>query len=158
MNLNKIFIIGNLTRDPEARSLPSGKAVVSFSVATNRFWTDQQGQKQKQAEFHNVVAFGRLAEIVNQYLKKGSMAFIEGRIQTRNWQDQSGQKRYRTEIIAEAIQLGPRGVGAKSEEGKAEKAPSVEPKEEIETIDITETSDVTSEASENEGDPDKIPF
>lgn len=151
MNLNKIFIIGNLTRDPEARSLPSGKSVVSFSVATNRFWTDQQGQKQKKAEFHNVVAFGRLAEIVSQYLKKGSMALVEGRLQTRTWEDQGGQKRYRTEIIAEAIQLGPRGVGAKSEERNEDRASIAEPKEEIETIDITETP-------ENEGDPDKIPF
>jgi single-strand DNA-binding protein len=145
MNLNKVFILGNLTRDPEARSLPSGQAVASFGVATNRFWTDPQGQKQKKAEFHNIVAFGRLAEIVNQYLKKGSLVFVEGRIQTRTWQDQkSGEKRYRTEIVAESLQLGPRPAGrAETPEGR-----SPEQKEELETIDI----------SEEEADPDKIPF
>lgn len=108
MNLNKVFIIGNLTRDPEKRSLPSGQAVVSFGIATNRFYKDQQGNKQQEVEFHNVVAFGRLAEIVCQYLQKGSTIFVEGRIKTRNWQDAAGVKHYRTEIIAESLQLGPR--------------------------------------------------
>ncbi len=108
MNLNKVFLIGNLTRDPEKRSLPSGQPVVSFGLATNRFYKDQQGNKQQETEFHNVTAFGRLAEIVSQYLQKGSSIFIEGRIRTRNWQDASGIKHYRTEIIAENLQLGPK--------------------------------------------------
>ena len=111
MNVNKAFIMGNLTRDPELRQTPSGQAVCSFGVATNRFYTDGSGQKQKQAEFHNVVAWGKQAEIVNQYLKKGSLIFVEGRLQTRNWQDPQGGKHYRTEIIAERIQLGPRPQG-----------------------------------------------
>ena len=108
MNLNKAFIIGNLTRDPELKTLPSGTAVVNFGMATNRIWKDKQGAKQQDVQFHNVVAFGRQAEIVNQYLKKGSLVFIEGRIQTRSWDAADGSKRNRTEIVAERIQLGPR--------------------------------------------------
>ena len=108
MNLNKVFILGNLTRDPELRQTPSGQNVASFGVATNRMWTDRSGVKQNQTEFHNVVLWGRLAEIAHQYLAKGRLVFIEGRLNTRTWQDQSGQKRNRTEIIAENMQLGPR--------------------------------------------------
>lgn len=108
MNLNKVFIFGNLTRDPELRQTPSGQAVCSFAVATNSIYTDKMGQKQKQAEFHNVVAWGRQAEIINQYLRKGSSLFVEGRLQTRSWQDQQGVKHWRTEIVAQQIQLGPR--------------------------------------------------
>jgi len=109
MNLNKAFILGRLTRDPEQRTLPSGRAVSSFGIATNRIWTDQEsGNKQEQTEFHNIVAFGKLAEICNQYLNKGQLVLIEGRIQTRSWEDQSGNKRFRTEIIAENMQMGPR--------------------------------------------------
>lgn len=110
MNLNKVFILGNLTRDPERRSLPSGQAVVSFGVATNRFFTDQSGQKQQEVEYHNVTVFGKLAEIASQYLQKGSLVLIEGRLRTRNWQDASGTKHFRTEIIAENLQLGPKGT------------------------------------------------
>jgi len=111
MNLNKAFILGNVTRDPENRALPSGKSVTSFGIATNRFYTDRNGEKKQDAEFHNVTAFGRLADISAQYLKKGSLVLIEGRIRTSSWQDASGNRRYRTEIIAENLQLGPRGVG-----------------------------------------------
>lgn len=112
MNVNKAIILGNLTRDPEIRTIPSGQTVASFGVATNRFWTDREsGEKKKQAEFHNVVAWGRLAEIAQQFLKKGGLVYIEGRLQTRNWDDQQGNKKYRTEIIAERLQLGPRSSG-----------------------------------------------
>lgn len=111
MNLNKVFIIGNLTRDPELRQIPSGQAVCSFGLATNRMYTDNAGQKQQQTEFHNVVAWGKQAELVNQYLQKGSLALIEGRIQTRSWQDPQGVKHWRTEIISERIQFGPRPGG-----------------------------------------------
>ncbi len=107
MNLNKVIIFGNLTRDPERKSLPSGMAVVSMGVATNRFFLSQ-GQKQTDVEYHNVVIFGKQAEVAAQYLKKGSSVLIEGRIKTRNWQDQQGQKHYKTEIITERMQLGPR--------------------------------------------------
>ena len=116
MNLNRAFILGNLTRDPELRQTPGGQAVCSFGVATNRFFNDSAGQKQKQAEFHNIVAWGRQAEVVNQYLKKGSLVLVEGRLQTRNWQDQQGVKHWRTEIIAERVQLGPRPGSTPNEE------------------------------------------
>ena len=105
MSLNKAMLIGNLTRDPEVRNTPSGQAVASFSIATNSVWTDQSGQKQKKAEFHNIVAWRRLAEICGQYLHKGSKIYIEGRIQTRDWTDQAGVKKYRTEIVAEEMQM-----------------------------------------------------
>lgn len=109
MNLNKVFLIGNLTRDPELKSLPSGTAVVSFAIATNRVWKDKQGAKQQDTQFHNVVAFGRQAEVIKQYSSKGAMLMVEGRIQTRSWDAQDGSKKYMTEIVAESIQLGPRG-------------------------------------------------
>lgn len=108
MNLNKAFILGNLTRDPELRQTTGGQAVCTFGVATNRFFTDSAGQKQKQAEFHNIVAWGRQAEVVHQYLRKGSLILIEGRLQTRSWQDQQGIKHWKTEIVADRVQLGPR--------------------------------------------------
>lgn len=111
MNLNKVFILGNLTRDPELRQTPSGQAVCSFSIATNSIYTDKMGQKQKQAEFHNIVAWGRQAEIINQYLRKGNLLLVEGRLQTRSWDDQQGVKHWKTEIIAQQIQLGPRPAG-----------------------------------------------
>lgn len=101
MNLNKALIIGNLTRDPEIRNTPSGVSVATFSIATNYVWTDQSGQRQEKAEFHNIVTWRRLAEISAQYLRKGSRVYIEGRLQTRDWVGQDGVKRYRTEIIAE---------------------------------------------------------
>ena len=101
MNLNKAMIIGNLTRDPEIRNTPAGVPVASFSIATNYIWKDQSGQKQEKAEFHNIVAWRKLAEICGQYLRKGSKIYIEGRLQTRDWTGQDGVKRYRTEIIAE---------------------------------------------------------
>jgi len=103
MNLNKVMLIGNVTRDPEVRTTPSGQNVVSFGVATNRRWKDQSGQQKDQVEFHNIVAWRRLAEIVGQYLKKGSKVYIEGRLQTRSWDDKSGTKRYKTEIVAENL-------------------------------------------------------
>lgn len=101
MNLNKAMIIGNLTRDPEMRSTPSGANVASFSIATSMVWTDQSGQQQKKTEFHNIVAWRKLAEICSQYLKKGSKVYIEGRLQTTEWTGQDNIKRYRTEIVAE---------------------------------------------------------
>jgi single-strand DNA-binding protein len=113
MNLNKAMIIGNLTRDPELRSTPGGQSVCSFGVATNQVWTDQQGQRQERAEFHNVVAWGKLAEICSQYLSKGRKVYIDGRLQTRDWEGQDGVKRYRTEIICENMIMLDR-AGSKS--------------------------------------------
>lgn len=113
MYLNKAIVIGNLTRDPELKSLPSGIKVCSFSVATNRVWKDKNGARQESADYHNVVVFGRQAETVAQYMKKGSSILVEGRMQTRSWDDKtSGEKKYRTEIIADRTQFGSKGTGA----------------------------------------------
>ena len=121
MNLNKAMVIGNLTRDPEVKTTPAGATVASFGVATNRIWTDQQGQKQEKVEFHNIVAWRRLGEICGQYLHKGSKIYIEGRLQTRDWEGQDGVKRYRTEIVAENMIMldrasGGGGVAASNEQ------------------------------------------
>lgn len=110
MYLNKVLLYGNLTRDPELRSLPSGMNVVNFSIATNRVFRDRDGKKQEQTDFHNVVVFGRQADTVSQYLKKGSGVFVEGRLQTRSW-EKEGQKMYRTEVVADRVQFGPRSGG-----------------------------------------------
>lgn len=104
MNLNKAILVGNLTRDPEIRALPSGQKVASFGLATNRVWT-KDGVKEQDTQFHNIVVFGRLAEVAEQYLKKGDNCLIEGRIQTRTWQGQDGQKKFKTEIVCESLQF-----------------------------------------------------
>ncbi len=147
MNLNKAFIIGNLTRDPELRSLPSGMSVASFGMATNRVWKNQQGEKQKDTQFHNIVVFGKQADSVAQYLKKGNSAMIEGRLQTRTWDSQDGTKKNRTEIVAERIQFGPKkadgGSASPGQAGEETKKP-----EELETIQYPE-EDIN---------PEEIPF
>lgn len=124
MNLNKAMIIGNLTRDPEVRNTPNGATVASFSVATNLIWTDQAGQRQERVEFHNVVAWRRLAEICGQYLKKGSKVYIEGRLQTRDWTGQDNVKRYRTEIVADNMIMLDRAGGGSASMGTEEQPPS----------------------------------
>lgn len=109
MNLNKVILVGRLTKDPEARTTPSGQTVCNFGLATNRVWTDREtNQKQEKTEFHNIVLWRKLAEIAAQYLKKGSLVLIEGRMETRSWQDANGNKKYKTEVVAESMQLGPR--------------------------------------------------
>lgn len=149
MNLNKAMLIGNLTRDPEVRTTPQGTSVASFSVATNFVWTDQSGQKQEKAEYHNVVAWRKLADIVGQYLKKGSKVYIEGRLQTRDWTGQDGVKRYRTEIIAENMIMLDRPTG---QTGGAPAATANEP--DLPTIEQEEVSD--GPANESESDSDEI--
>jgi len=144
MYLNKAFIIGNLTRDPELKSLPSGMKVTSFGMATNRKYKDKEGNWKDASEFHNIVVFGRQAETTAQYLKKGSSALIEGRIQTRSWEGQDGQKKYRTEIVADRVQFGPRRDGeiAQAEKKEAKEAPAGQmdtieyPEEDINPEDI----------------------
>jgi single-strand DNA-binding protein len=152
MYINKAIIYGNLTRDPEMRSLPNGTAVTSFSVATNRVWKDKNGSKQESTDYHNVVVFGRQGEIANQYLKKGSGVFVEGRIQTRSWDDKtSGEKKYRTEIVADRIQFGPKAGGAAASiEGASgpTKGAKTTKEEELETI----------EYPDEDINPDDIPF
>lgn len=151
MNLNRVFIIGNLTRDPELKNLPSGAAVASFGVATNRTWKDQSGQKKDDTQFHNIVAFGRQAEVISQYLRKGSSVFIEGRLQTRNWDAADGTKKNRTEIVVEGFQFGPKRMGQpfNGGEGEAPVTPTAGKKEEeLETI----------EYPTDEINPEEIPF
>lgn len=106
MNLNKVILIGNITKDIEVKYLPSGISVTSFGLATNRKWKDKDGNKQEQAEFHNIIAFGKQAEVLKQYCSKGDQLFIEGRLQTRNWDKEDGTKAYRTEVILENFQFG----------------------------------------------------
>jgi len=155
MYLNKAFIIGNLTRDPEMRALPSGASVTSFSLATNRVWKDKDGNKQESTDYHNVVVFGRQAETVAQYLKKGSMALIEGRIQTRSWDAPDGTKKYRTEIIADRIQFGPRSSGSA---GASSPSVSSVKKEETSSDPNSGGSIDTIEYPEDDINPDDIPF
>jgi single-strand DNA-binding protein len=151
MNLNKALLVGNLTKDPELRALPSGSSVVTFSIATNRVWKDKAGQKKTEVQFHNIVMFGRTAEIAKQYLKKGDPVYIEGRIQTRSWEGKDAVKRYTTEIVAESMQLmGSRGGkgGAGQEEAPSQPSGQSAPKEQLDTI----------EYPEEEINPDDIPF
>lgn len=157
MNLNKVFILGNLTRDPELRQTPSGQNVATFGVATNRMWTNQSGVKQNQTEFHNVVLWGRLAEIAHQYLAKGRLVLIEGRLNTRTWQDQSGQKRNRTEIIAENMQLGPRFASApNTPQMPPQNAPEPEILPEVQLEDTNETPNPSADGEEIK--VENIPF
>lgn len=110
--LNKVMLIGHVGRDPEIKYTPGGLAVATFSVATNESFKDKEGKQQDRTEWHRIVAFGRTAEIMGEYLKKGQLVYIEGRLQTRSWDDDKGQKRYITEIVANSVQfLGRRGEG-----------------------------------------------
>ncbi|MFA6524228.1 MAG: single-stranded DNA-binding protein [Candidatus Paceibacterota bacterium] len=148
MYLNKAIIIGNLTRDPELKSLPSGIKVCSFSVATNRVWKDKNGARQEAADYHNVVVFGRQAETVAQYMKKGSSILVEGRMQTRSWDDkESGQKKYRTEVIADRTQFGPKGGASTST------TPGQAPAKEASGGEVD-----TIEYPEEDINPEDIPF
>lgn len=140
MYLNKVFLIGNLTRDPELKALPSGIKVASIGLATNRVWKDKDGVRQESTEYHNLVSFGRQAETLAQYCKKGSSLYIEGRLQTRSWDAQDGQKKYRTEIIIDTFQFGPKTGGggmpssAPSQRSDAE-APQGDAKPDLDTIE-----------------------
>ena len=155
MNFNKAIIAGNLTRDPEVKSLPSGQSVASFGVASNRRYTDREGNRQEKTEFHNIVAFGKWADVCSQYLKKGMPILVEGRLQTNNWQGQDGVKRYRTEIIMEFMQMGPRlaGAGPTSPTTPAETPDQTKPtpisQEEIPVIEAEEPIETKDENSES---------
>ena len=152
MYLNKAIVIGNLTRDPELKSLPSGIKVCSFSLATNRVWKDKNGARQESADYHNVVVFGRQAETVAQYMKKGNSMLVEGRMQTRSWDDKtSGEKKYRTEIIADRTQFGPKG-NATASGGTAGYTPSSSPKQE----EVEDGGGI--EYPEEDINPEDIPF
>ena len=159
MNFNKAIIAGNVTKDIELKTLPSGQSVVNFSVATNRAYTDKSGAKQQTVEFHNVVAFGKLADICSRYLSKGKMVLVEGRIQTRSWQAQDGSKRYRTEIVMENMQLGPRGAtGDNTGSGSAGHGPAVSVDEQIPVIDADENMNFGNEEESSGVNVKDIPF
>jgi len=117
MDLNKVLLVGRVTADPQVRTTPGGQSVATIGVATNRVWNDKNNQRQEETEFHNVVLWGRQAEIAGQYLKKGAMVLIEGRLKTRAWTDKNGQQRRTTEVMAERMQLGPRPQGQGSGQG-----------------------------------------
>ena len=136
MNLNKVSLIGNLTREPMSRTLPSGQSVTNFGLATNHLWWDAKSKEKKEsAEFHNIVAWGKLGEICGKYLKKGSKVYIEGRLQTRAWTDRAGAKRSRTEVIAEnLIMLG--HLGSKKEEQADAKIQELLAKEEVDVRQV----------------------
>lgn len=137
MDLNKATIIGRLTADPESRTTPNGQTVVTLTIATNFTWNDANGQKQEKAEFHNIVAWRKLAEIMAQYLKKGSKVYVEGRLQTRSWEDQNGNKKYRTEIIADnMIMLDSKGSADNSSPAKDSATDTKQPEVEEEEINI----------------------
>ncbi len=141
--LNEVRIIGNLTRDPEMRALPSGSSVASFAVATNRVWKDQSGQKQEEVEYHNCVAFGKTAELIAQYVHKGDQIMIQGRLKTSSW-EKDGVKKYKTEIICETMQFGAKRRG--NEEGGYQR-PQKDPLE-----------DEFNQDAGEEINPDDIPF
>lgn len=149
MYLNKAIIIGNLTRDPEMKALPSGQKVTSFGVATNRTWKDKDGNKQEGTEYHNIVVFGKQAENCSQYLKKGQSVLVEGRMQTRSWDAPDGSKKYKTEIVADKVQFGPKGNGAQSSGG------AYKPQE---SAPAGNDSSAQIDYPEEEINPDDIPF
>ncbi len=136
MNINKVFILGRLTADPLLRSTPTGGQVANFSLATNRNWTDKAGAKREEVEFHNIVLWGRQAEVASRFLKKGMLAFVEGRLQTREWADKQGQKRRTTEIIGERLQLGPRLTGGAGMPDNKSSEPEAPKNEVLPTIEI----------------------
>ena len=150
MNFNKAIIVGNLTQDPEVRTIPSGDKVANFSVATNRTWTDKtSGEKQQRAEFHNIVLWRRLAEIAEQYLSKGSLVLIEGRIETRKWEDKDGNTKYKTEIVGENMQMGPRRDSSTSSAGSSQASST--------PVNASSSSTPKDESKKNEDKEDELP-
>ena len=166
MNINKVMIYGNLTRDPEIRQLPSGMNVANLGIATNRYYTNQQGEKVEEVEYHSVALFGRLAELAQQYLHRGGGVFIEGRLRTTSWDDkETGQKRYKTEIVGEQMQFGPRrdgaGGGAPSAPSQQQSSPSSAAGATAGTaaaVGATAPAQKSPEYPEATINPDDIPF
>jgi len=163
MNLNKVFLIGRLTADPELRTTPGGQSVTSFSIATNRVWNDKAGARQEETEFHNIVVWGRQAEVASQFLTKGGLVFIEGRMRTRSWQDKQGQSRKTTEIICERMQFGPRAAGAAPSGGNWSSGQSARPsgpvgKPENSAPPVEEMPVIDLEEGKDEIKPEDLPF
>ncbi|MFB6212436.1 MAG: single-stranded DNA-binding protein [Candidatus Magasanikbacteria bacterium] len=154
MNLNKVILIGRLTDSPELRNTEGGRSVVNFSMATNRYWTNDQGEKQEDTEFHNIVVWGRQAEVVNQFLEKGALVMVEGRLQTRDWETREGDSRRTTEVVARNIQFGPRSDAQSAERpgtsGAQQSGSELEEEEDIPEINVDEEGE--------EIDEEDIPF
>jgi single-strand DNA-binding protein len=170
MDLNRVILVGRVTADPQLKTIPSGQSVTTISVATNRNWTDKAGAKQEQVEFTNVVIWGRQAEVASQFLTKGALVMIEGRLQTRGWTDKQGQARKTTEVVCENMSLGPRSAGSgnsgagapsqgssqparaatsQSSSSSAAGTKDFPPMEEIPTINLEDEGDIK---------PEDIPF
>lgn len=148
MNLNKVMQIGRVTKDPELKAIPSGTKVCSFSLANNRVWKDANGAKKEETDFHNVVAFGKTAETIGTWVKKGSLIYIEGRLKTRTWEGADGKKNYRTEIICESFQFGPKAAGASTTAAPAKPVRDQEAEDGMDGIEFPD-ADI---------DPNDIPF
>ncbi len=163
MNLNKALLIGRVASDPELKSTNSGQSVCSFRIATNRTWKDTSGQKREEAQFHNIVLWGKQAELASQYMPKGSLVYIEGRLQTRSWEGQGGKK-YITEIVGEKIQFGPKSAGTagfsgnQNQPGQKEIAKPVKKQELEEDIPVIEDGSFDVPESKDEIDVKDIPF
>ncbi|MFH0988246.1 MAG: single-stranded DNA-binding protein [Parcubacteria group bacterium] len=155
MDLNRATVIGRLTRDPEVRTTPQGTAVASFGMATNFIWTDAAGARQEKVEFHNIVAWRKLAEICGQYLKKGAKAYIEGRLQTREWEGQDGVKRFRTEIVADNLIMLDRATGGYNNAPSAQPSASVHSEPIVENVPNTE---IPKAEADDEIKVEDIPF
>jgi single-strand DNA-binding protein len=157
MNLNKVFLLGRLTADPILKTTPTGQQVATFSIATNRVWTDKTQGKKEDTQFHNIVVWGRQAEIAQRFLTKGGMVLVEGRLQTRTWDDKQGGKRRTTEIVAESIQLGPRPHGAfggpRSEGMSAAATPA-----EVPSINLDESAPAQDFVPEGDINPEDLNF
>jgi single-strand DNA-binding protein len=160
MNLNKVFIVGRLTADPQLRSTPSGTAVGTFSIATNRVRLDKNGSRQDETEYHNIVVWGRQAEVASKFLTKGAMAMVEGRLQTRSWTDKQGQTRKTTEIICERLQLGPRAAGATAGQSWGSKSSTSQESAGNELTQEIKEEDIPIIDVEDEGDikTEELPF
>lgn len=150
MYLNKAMVFGNLTRDPEMKALPSGMQVCSLSLATNRVYNDRDGKRQEAVDYHNVVVFGKQAENSAKYLTKGNSVYVEGRMQTRSW-EKDGQKQYRTEVIADRVQFGPKGSGGGAPSGATNNTPA-------NTGGNDKSASVLPDYPEEEINPEDIPF
>jgi single-strand DNA-binding protein len=158
MYINKAMVFGNLARDPELRSTPNGVQVCTFAIATNRVFNDRDGKRQESTDFHNIVVFGRQAENTNKYLKKGNSAYVEGRIQTRSY-EKDGQKQYRTEIVADTVQFGPKsGQGGGAATGENASGPSAERGSSGSAGAADKKAPAVPEYPEEEINPEDIPF
>lgn len=154
MYINKAILVGNITKDPELKSLPSGQKVTSFSLATNRTWKDANGAKQEAVDYHNIACFGRQAETVAQWMKKGSQIYVEGRMTTRSWDDkETGKKMYRTEVIAENVQFGPKKDSSPNFNADSKAPEKSEPQEKASFEDNLGTIDYGDSLN-----PEDIPF